>query len=105
MAIGNGQPAVINGALITAQGINTFLNVSANTLVKSTGGRVAKVNVLTAGSTTGGIYDSATIGGASASNLVAVIPNTVGTYTIDFPCKNGIVYEVGTGQVVSISFI
>lgn len=105
MAIGANQPAVVNNALITAQGINTFLNVSANTLVKSVGGRVAKVNVTTAGSTTGGIYDSATIGGAGASNLVAVIPNTVGNYTIDFPCKNGIVFQTGTGMVVSISYI
>ena len=105
MAIGANQPAVVNNTLITGQGINSFLNVSANTLVKSVGGRVAKVNVLTAGSTVGEIHDSASIAGASASNLVAVIPNTVGSYLIDFPCLNGIVYKVGTGQVVSISFI
>jgi len=105
MAIGANQPAVVNNTAMTGSGVNSFLNVSANTLVKTVGGRIVRVNVTTAGSTTGGIYDSATIGGASASNLVAVVPIAVGTYTFDFPCKNGIVFEPGTSMVVSISFI
>ena len=50
MAVGQGQPAVINGAAITAQGINSALNISANTVIKASQGRVVKVNVTTAGS-------------------------------------------------------
>lgn len=98
------NPAVINGAAITAQGINSFLNISTATAVKSTKGRIVKVNVTTAGSAAGAVYDRATTSGTGAANLVATIPNTVGTYTIDFPCANGIVVAPGTGQVVSISF-
>jgi len=104
MAVGQGLPAIINGAAITAQGISSALNLSANTVIKASQGRVAKVNVTTAGSAAGGIYDSATTGGAVAAKLVATIPNTVGSYTIDFPCKTGITYLVGTGQVVSVSY-
>ena len=104
MAVGQNQPAVINGAAITAQGINSPLNLSANTVVKAFKGRIVKVNVTTAGSTNGAIYDSATIAGVAAANLVAVIPDVIGTYLIDFPCKNGIVFEPGTGQVVSLSY-
>ena len=98
------NPAVINGAAITAQGINTFLNISAATAIKSSRGRIVKVNVTTAGSTAGSVYDRATTSGTGAANLVAAIPNTVGTYTIDFPCANGIVVTPGTGMVVSVSF-
>jgi hypothetical protein len=105
MAIGNGQPAVVNGAAITAQGISTALNITTATLVKAGQGRVAKAMINTAGSTAGGIYDSATVGGVSASNLIAVLPNTVGMYTVDFPVKNGLVVSTGTGQVVSVSYI
>ena len=98
------NPAVINGAAITAQGINSFLNISAATAVKSTKGRIVKVNVTTAGSTNGAIYDHATTSGTGAANLVASIPDVVVSYTIDFPCATGIVVVPGTGMVVSVSF-
>jgi hypothetical protein len=98
------NPAVINGAAITAQGINTFLNISTTTAIKSSKGRIAKVNVTTAGSSTGSIYDHATTTGTGATNLVAVIPDIVGSYVIDFPCANGIVIAPGTGMVVSVSY-
>jgi hypothetical protein len=98
------NPAVINGAAITAQGINTFLNISAATAIKSSKGRIVNVNVTTAGSGNGAIYDHATTSGTGATNLVAVIPDTIGSYLIDFPCANGIVITPGTGMVVSVSF-
>jgi len=98
------NPAVVNGAAITAQGINSFLNISAATAIKSSKGRIAKVNVTTGGSTNGSIYDHATTSGTGATNLVASIPDVIGSYTIDFPCANGIVIVPGTGMVVSVSF-
>jgi len=105
MAI-TGNPTIQNGALITAQGQKTFLNVTTKTLVKATAGRIAKVNVLVAGGTnTGAVYDHATTTGTGAANLVAVIPDTVGSYVIDFPCANGIVVDPGTGNTVSISYL
>ena len=99
------NPINQNGALITAQGTKTFLNISANTLVKATVGRVAKVSVVTAGSAPSTVHDSATIGAAGAANEIAAIPNTIGVYNIDFPVSNGIVIKIGTGQVLAISYI
>jgi len=100
------NPTVQNGAMLTAQGQKTFLNLTATTLVKATAGRVAKVNVLVAGGTnTGAVYDSATIGAIGASNLIATIPDAVGSYLIDFPCSNGIVIAPGTGNTVAVSYL
>lgn len=81
------------------------LNISASTVVKASRGNIAKVVVLTAGSAAGAIHDCATTGAAAAANKVATIPNTVGVYTLEFPCFNGITYVLGTGQVVSITYV
>ena len=100
------NPINQNGALITGQGTKSFLNVTTKTLVKATPGRIAKINVLVAGGTnTGAIYDHATTTGTAAANLVAVIPDAVGSYTFDFPCATGIVVDPGTGNTVSISYL
>jgi len=80
------------------------LNLSTSTLIKAAPGRVARVNVVTAGSTAGALYDAATVGGAAASNEIAVIPNTVGQYQFDWPFFAGLVFVPGTGQVISISW-
>ena len=99
------SPINQGGALITAQGTKTFFNVTADTLVKAKSGRVAKVSVIVAGSAPGAIHDSATIGAAAAANEIAVIPNTVGVYNIDFPVSNGIVIKAGTGNTIAVSYI
>jgi len=103
MAI-NSNPAIINGAIISGQGINTVLNISTPTVVKAMKGRITKVNVTTAGSTTGSVYDHPTTAGVAAANLVGVIPDVVGNYLFDFPCGTGIVIVPGTGMVVSVSY-
>lgn len=82
----------------------SVLGASAPTLVMAGGGRVYTVSVTTAGTTVGGIYDSATIAGVSAANLIATIPITVGEFNINWPFTNGLVYVPGSGQVASISY-
>jgi len=99
------SPINQGGALITAQGTKTFFNVTADTLVKAKSGRVAKVSVIVAGSVAGSVNDAATIGGAATANEIAVIPNTVGVYNIDFPVSNGIVIKAGTGNTIAVSYI
>lgn len=99
------NPINQNGALITGQGTKTFFNIAANTLVKATAGRVAKVSVIVAGDAAGTVHDSATIAGASTPNALAIIPNTVGIYNLDFPCANGIVVKTGANQVIMVSYI
>ena len=98
------NPQVMNGALLTGQGSRTMLDITANTVVKTLAGRVVKVAVLVAGSAAGGVYDAKTVAGSSVTNQIAVIPNTVGVYSIDIPTFNGIVVEPGTGQTVVISY-
>lgn len=83
-----------------AQAIN---NVSAATQIKVGYTRAVRVSVTTAGAA-GAIYDSATVAGVGAANLIAVIPATVGIYSIDWPCTAGLVYVPGSAQVASIAF-
>ena len=106
------NPAVQNGALITAQGQKTFTNITTKTAVKSTTGRVAKVNVITAatGSNPGFVYDAASTASATGTaTIIAPIPDTVGIYNIDMPVFNGIVVAPGTNgtasQTIVVSYI
>ena len=94
------------------QGRCSTLNITAPTTLQTNqapfiGGpvaRVVRVNVLVAGSTAGSINDTATPAGASAANQVFAIPNTVGSYLVDFPMLNGITVNPGTGQTVAVSY-
>ena len=103
------NPTIQNGAVLTAQGQNTFLNITTTTLVKATAGRVAKVSIIapsTAGSQPAGVADKASTSGVSVANLIAKVPDAVGTYNIDMPCANGIVLVPGgAGQILTISYI
>lgn len=94
----------INGlgqTYLNVQGALSYTDLSATTLVHATAGRICNVIVTTAGSAPGAVYD--TTNTVSPNNLVYVIPNTVGVYTVNFPINYGIVVVPGTGQVVSIS--
>lgn len=85
-------------------GNNSVLNITAATVVKASPGTIWNVNVTTAGTTVGGVYDFAATTGEAAANLVAAIPDVVGAIDLIFPCKTGILIVPGTGQVVSVSF-
>jgi hypothetical protein len=79
------------------------INTSA-TVVKALPGTLWTVSVTTAGSAPGSVHDVATTGAAAAANLVYDIPNTVGVYSLYWPCKVGIVVTPGTGQVLSVAY-
>jgi len=89
---------------VPEEGNKNALNLSADTLVKNGPGRCMRVNVITAGTTPGSLYDAAKIADAAAANQFGTVPNAVGTTIINWPCLKGIVYKLGTGQVVSISY-
>ena len=95
--------------LKTQQGSKSALNITSATLIEATNDnyasvRAVRVNVLVAGSTAGSVNDAATVATAAASNQVFVIPNTVGSYLIDWPCFAGLVVTPGTGQTVAIAY-
>lgn len=91
-------------------GTKSALALTAPALLDTTGvssyssRRVSHVHVLVAGTAPGSVNDSQTLAGATAANLVFVIPNTQGIYILDFPCINGIVVTPGTGQTVAVSY-
>jgi hypothetical protein len=98
------NPTIQQGAVSVGTGTKSFLNIAANTAVKSSAGRVCTVNVIVAGSAAGAVYDHATTSGLVVANLVALIPEAVGTYKIDFPCATGIAIQPPTGGKVTVSY-
>lgn len=82
----------------------SVLNITANTVVKATPGFVVRVSVSVAGSAAGTVHDASTVVAAVTANVIAAIPATVGTYSIEFPASSGIVVKPGTGQTVAISY-
>jgi hypothetical protein len=93
------------------QGHASALNIATTTVVSTVPpdfsraqARLVRINVVVAGSAPGNAYDAATAAGAIAGNLIAVIPNTVGIYLVDFPIQAGILIVPGTGQTVAVSY-
>ena len=85
-------------------GAQSALYISSATLIKGGLGRVAKVSVIVAGSAAGSVNDVGTAVGAVAGNQIAVIPNTVGVYDVNFPFFNGLAIVPGAGQTVAVSY-
>ena len=85
-------------------GNRALLDVTAAAVVKATSGILVSVSVIVAGSATGTVNDVATTGGAAAANQFGTIPNTVGTYTWNWPCGTGIVVVPGAGQTLAVSY-
>jgi len=98
------NPTIQNGAVSVGTGTHSFLNIATTTVIKTTPGRICTVNVLIAGSSVGTVFDHASTSGLVTANLVAVIPEAVGTYVIDFPCGVGITITPPPTGTVSVSF-
>ena len=79
-------------------------DITAATVVKAAPGYVATVIVQVAGSGTGTVNDCLTTGAAAIGNQVFVIPETVGSYQINWPFATGLVVVPGTGQTVAVSY-
>lgn len=90
---------------IVGRGTSAKLAISTSNLLYTGAGRIARISVLTAGTTVGGVYDAATLATAVASAEVFVIPNVVGIYDVDWPVFSGIYIIPGTGQIVSASWM
>jgi hypothetical protein len=96
----NGNLRTISANIAT----NSALNITTATVVKATPGRAILLSVLVAGSGVGGVYDHATTAGVGAANEIFIVPETVGTYTLDWPCAVGIVVVPGTGQTLALTY-
>ena len=91
-------------AVILSTAQKRALNITANTVVKAANGFVVTVSVIATSSTAGSIHDAATVAAAATANQLAVIPATVGVYTLNFPTSSGIVIKPGSGQTIAVSY-
>jgi hypothetical protein len=87
---------------LNVQGAQNFAGLTAATVVKASGGRIAIISVIVAGSAAGAVYDSAAIG--NTTKPLFVIPTTVGVTVVNLSASFGITVVPGTGQTVSGSF-
>lgn len=104
----------MSDGLFVSQGKNAALNIAAAQVVNPGSGvglysggprgRCQRVQVLVAGTTAGGVFDSATVAGAVAAVQMASIPNTVGSYLVDMPFFAGLTVVPGAGQTLAVSY-
>ena len=87
---------------LDVEGTSSYTNITAATLVKSGQGRIARVIVVVAGSSTGSIYDAAAA--TAPSDKILTSPTTIGVGEANIPVNNGIVVAPGTGQTVAIVY-
>lgn len=85
-------------------GKNTSSTVTSSTLVVAGSGRLVGVSIIVAGTTSGLIHNSATTGGASASNALVATPVTIGFYAVGQRFTNGLVIVPGTGQSINVTY-
>jgi len=83
-------------------GVAIMPNISADAVVSVRAGRLARVSVITGGSSNGTIYDSSSAG--VTNRPIFKIPTTIGIIEVNLPVVNGIVVSPGTGQVVTVSY-
>ena len=79
------------------------LNITSAAVVKANPGVLVTITVLVAGAA-GAAYDATSTSGNTAADQICVIPATVGIYTLQWPCFNGIVIAPGASQVVSVAY-
>lgn len=86
---------------LNVQGLTNLAAISAATVAKGSGGRIAAVSVTTAGAA-GVIYDAATT--ADTSKPVYIIPATLGVFNVNIPVNFGINVVPGAAQVVTVIY-
>jgi hypothetical protein len=97
----------MNGAsqsYLNVQGQANSTAITGATVVKASAGRICSVSVITAGSSTGMIYDAASTG--ITSRPLYVIPDAVALqpYVVNLPASFGILVVPGTSQKVTVSY-
>jgi len=83
-------------------GVANFGPITSATVVKNSAGRICEISIISAGTTTGYVYDGATT--AATTTPLIPLPNVIGVYRVQFPCAVGIMIVPGVGQTVSGSY-
>ena len=87
---------------LDVEGSQSYTNITTATLVKSGQGRIARLVVVVAGSSTGAVYDASSA--SATTDQLLTIPTTIGIGEVNIPVNNGIVVAPGTGQTVAIVY-
>ena len=87
-------------------GSRSALNITTPTVIQATGnGWVYGIEVITAPTAAGGVYDTTTTAGADTSNQMAQIATTDVHVNLEGkPFFNGLVVNPGTGGVVAVYY-
>lgn len=93
--------AVAQGYL-NVQGVQNTAQISAVKTAKTSAGRIARISVTTAGSTTGTVVDSPL--STATAPVIFVIPEDVGIYEVNLPTNFGLTIIPGTDQVLTVSW-
>src|SRR4029077_4526205 len=101
---GNATPQVPTSVDFYAVNAATVINVTAQTVIKASPGRLVRIDVTVAGSGAGSVNDTATIAGIAAANLVTTIPAVAVPLWLDWPMQAGIVVTPGTGQTLAVGY-
>jgi len=94
----------LNQTIRRAQGSNTSLTVTAQTLVVTGKGYLVAFSVTVAGSANGTINNAQTTALAAAGNALCATPTTVGVYACGLVFTDGLVISPGTGQSVNVTY-
>ena len=87
-------------------GARSALNITTSTVIQATGnGWVYGIEVITAPTAAGGVYDTTTTAAADTSNQMAQITTTDVHVNLEGkPFFNGLVVNPGTGGVVAVYY-
>ena len=97
----------INGVNVTvarAQGTLTSATLITDTVIATGSGRLVNFSVTVAGTGNGTIHNASTVEGATAANLLVVVPQTLGVVQVGQAFTAGLVYKRGTGQSANVTY-
>jgi len=92
-------------AFNNVNGISTKEAITVPTVVKATPGRIASVSIIVAGSSTGMIYDSASLTQSSPLWVIPMAAKADGEpYVVNMPTDSGLLVVPGVGQTITVAW-
>jgi len=98
----------INNLGQTLRGYNegqfTSQTISSPTVIYSGAGRLVSFIVVAAGSSTGYIYNLASVASTPLSSALVPVPNSLGVYQVGAKFDSGLAVVPGTGQSFNVTY-
>jgi hypothetical protein len=94
----------LNQTMRRAQGSNTSLTATAQTLVVTGRGYLVAFSVTVAGTASGTVSNAQSAALVTAGNALCAVPNTIGIYPCGLVFTDGLVITPGTGQSMNVTY-